>query len=122
VVIIDFHIYGLATVVLQGMWFGNFTFSLHAFDLELFSQKVEEHKATAAHIVPPVALQLATADIVRKYDLSSLEYIICSAAPLKVCAFSFYSFPTPLPVYVFVDSSMKNQTSHRERVRARQVF
>ena len=80
---LDCHVYGLSVVVLGGMWYGSFTCGIPAFDLDLFCRKMEEHRATWAHIVPPVAILLANSDIAAKYDLSSLKLILISAAPTK---------------------------------------
>lgn len=44
---------------------------------------MEEYQATWAHIVPPVAIALASSDVAAKYDLSSLKLILISAAPTK---------------------------------------
>lgn len=65
------------------MWIGCFTCAIPAFDLDLFCRKMAEHKATWAHIVPPVAIALANSEIAAKYDLSSLKLIMISAAPTK---------------------------------------
>lgn len=43
-----------------------------------------EYRANCAHIVPPVVTHLASPDIPKKYDLSTLRTIFVSAAPLKV--------------------------------------
>jgi non-ribosomal peptide synthetase component E (peptide arylation enzyme) len=75
-------------VVLSGMWVGAQYCSLPTFDLETFCRKSSELKVTDLHLVPPVALLLATSPVAQKYDLSSLKRIVISAAPLKV------SFPT----------------------------
>lgn len=77
------HIYGLSCVVLQGMFFGSFSCGLPAFDLDIFCQQMQKWKATWAHIVPPVALLLANSEVMDKYDLSTLQYIVVAAAPLK---------------------------------------
>ncbi|EXJ74471.1 uncharacterized protein A1O5_02767 [Cladophialophora psammophila CBS 110553] len=77
------HVYGLGVVVFCGMWVGSFTCAIPAFDLDLFCRKMEEHRATWAHIVPPVAIQLASSDIAAKYELSSIQIILISAAPTK---------------------------------------
>lgn len=77
------HIYGLSTIVLLGMFVGNFSLGIQAFDFELFCSRMMKHKATWAHIVPPVALLLASSEIIDNYDLSSLRYIVVAAAPLK---------------------------------------
>jgi acyl-CoA synthetase (AMP-forming)/AMP-acid ligase II len=52
------------------------------FDLELFLQISQDHKARRMWIVPPVALALAKHPIVDNYDLSSIEQIFSGAAPL----------------------------------------
>ncbi|KAJ6095922.1 AMP dependent CoA ligase [Penicillium sp. IBT 16267x] len=77
------HCYGLTLVVLSGMWVGAQYCSLPAFDLETFCRKSSELKVTDLHLVPPVALLLATSPIAQKYDLASLKRIVISAAPLK---------------------------------------
>lgn len=77
------HVYGLVIVLLQCCWLGNFTYGMHKFELELFCQLMEKMKANWAHIVPPVAVQLANADVVKRYDLSQLERVVVSAAPVK---------------------------------------
>lgn len=66
------------------MWVGAHFCGLPAFDLETFCRKSSEVKVTDLHIVPPVALLLATSPVAQKYDLSSLQRIVISAAPLKV--------------------------------------
>lgn len=73
----------MSVVVLQIMWLGGFACAIPAFDLELFCSKMAEHKATCAHIVPPVAVLLANSDTALKYDLSSLRTIVIAAAPVK---------------------------------------
>ena len=73
---------------MQGMWFGNFTCALPAFELDLFCRKMDEYKATWSHIVPPVALLLAQSENLHKYDLSSLKFVMIAAAPLKVSIIS----------------------------------
>ena len=69
---------------MQGMWFGNLTCALPGFELDLYCQKMDEHKATWSHIVPPVALLLAHSENLQKYDLSALKFVMVGAAPLKV--------------------------------------
>ncbi|KAK5044471.1 hypothetical protein LTR84_010752 [Exophiala bonariae] len=78
-----YHIYGLSCVAIYGMWIGSFTYGLTSFHLELFCQKLAEHKATFAHLVPPVAALLATSEIPLKHDLSALTTLVVAAAPMK---------------------------------------
>jgi 4-coumarate--CoA ligase len=77
------HIYGLSVVVIGGMWLGTFTCAIPSFDLELFCAKSAEYRANWAHLVPPVALLMASSDIPLKYNMDSLERIIIAAAPTK---------------------------------------
>ncbi|ORY10621.1 amp dependent CoA ligase [Clohesyomyces aquaticus] len=77
------HIYGLGTVVLNGMWLGNFTCALPTFDLETYCQQFGKYRATLAYLVPPIVLQLVASDAPRKHDFSALECMVVSAAPLK---------------------------------------
>ncbi|OLL24927.1 putative 4-coumarate--CoA ligase 1 [Neolecta irregularis DAH-3] len=77
------HIYGVGIVLCLCPYIGNLVIALHAFEIERLCQLIEKYKATWQHIVPPVALALATSPVVSKYDLSSLEVLSCAAAPLK---------------------------------------
>ncbi|KEF57083.1 uncharacterized protein A1O9_07273 [Exophiala aquamarina CBS 119918] len=77
------HIYGMSTVVLSGMYVGNFTCGIPTFDFNLYCSKMAEYEATMAHIVPPIAIALANWSLSAKYDLSSLKVILIGAAPTK---------------------------------------
>lgn len=57
------------------------TYIMQGFNLPQFCKIVEQSKITVAYIVPPVALALAKAPIVSKFDLSSLRFMHSSAAP-----------------------------------------
>ncbi len=56
--------------------------TLPRFELPAFLAAVQEHRITVAHVVPPIVLALAHAPIVDEYDLSSLRFVACGAAPL----------------------------------------
>lgn len=66
------------------MWAAGSFFSLPSFDLELFCARSSEIQATDMHLVPPVALLLATSDVARRYPVPSVQRIVVAAAPLKV--------------------------------------
>ncbi len=53
------------------------------FDLGQFCQKIIDIDATDIHIVPPVALLLATSPVAQKYRITSMRRIVIAAAPLK---------------------------------------
>jgi acyl-CoA synthetase (AMP-forming)/AMP-acid ligase II len=58
------------------------------FDLERYLELLQAHRSQRAFVVPPVALALAHAPVVDRYDLSSLRSILTAAAPAgpELCA------------------------------------
>lgn len=77
------HIYGLGIVILAYMWVGAFVCAMPSFDFKVFCELNAKYKTTVLHIVPPVALLLASSEITKQYDLSSTRIIIVAAAPVK---------------------------------------
>ncbi|WNO73919.1 MULTISPECIES: 4-coumarate--CoA ligase family protein [unclassified Streptomyces] len=77
-----FHIYGLTALMNAPLRQGSTVVVLPRFELDTFLAAIEKHRITALYVAPPVVLALAKHPAVAQYDLSSLEYIICSAAPL----------------------------------------
>ncbi|MEU1285918.1 4-coumarate--CoA ligase family protein [Kitasatospora sp. NPDC005856] len=77
-----FHIYGQAALLNQPLRCGATVVVLPRFDLEQFCRTVQEHRVQALVVAPPIALALARHPIVDRYDLSSVEYLLCAAAPL----------------------------------------
>jgi acyl-CoA synthetase (AMP-forming)/AMP-acid ligase II len=77
-----FHALGFTILLNTGLSVGATVVSLPRFDLEAFLQAIQDHRATTTIIVPPIALALARHPAVDRYDLSSLRFIGCGAAPL----------------------------------------
>jgi acyl-CoA synthetase (AMP-forming)/AMP-acid ligase II len=77
-----FHALGFAVLLNTGLSAGSTLVSLPRFDLEAFLQAIEDHHVTGTVIVPPIALALARHPVVDRYDLSSLRFVGCGAAPL----------------------------------------
>ncbi|MFJ6380883.1 4-coumarate--CoA ligase family protein [Kitasatospora sp. NPDC092039] len=77
-----FHIYGLAALLNQPLRCGATVVVLPRFDLEQFCRTIQEHRVQALVVAPPIALALARHPVVEQYDLSSVEYLLCAAAPL----------------------------------------
>jgi len=77
-----FHALGFTVLMNTGLAVGATVVSLPRFDLEAFLQAIQDHRATGTIIVPPIALALARHPAVDRYDLSSLRFIGCGAAPL----------------------------------------
>jgi acyl-CoA synthetase (AMP-forming)/AMP-acid ligase II len=78
-----FHIYGLSVVMNAVLRNGATLVTMPRFDLESFLALVQEHRATKAHLVPPIVLALAKSPLVERYDLSSLGLVNSGAAPLS---------------------------------------
>ena len=77
-----FHIYGMTVIMNMGLHNGGTIVTMPRFDLGEWLDLVEEHKATLAYVVPPIALGLAKHPAVEGRDLSSLKLIMSGAAPL----------------------------------------
>lgn len=56
---------------------------LPKFDPINFLASIQNYKVHGIFVVPPIVVFLAKHPIVDKYDLSSLKYLLCGAAPLK---------------------------------------
>jgi acyl-CoA synthetase (AMP-forming)/AMP-acid ligase II len=77
-----FHIYGLNVVMNAVLRNGATVVTMPRFDLETYLGLVETHRATKAHLVPPIVLALAKSPLVDRHDLSSLQLVNSGAAPL----------------------------------------
>lgn len=76
-----FHIYGMTVLMNVHLAGGGTLVTMPRFDLPLFLQISQDHKARRMWVVPPVALALAKHPIVDDYDLSHLEQVFIAAAP-----------------------------------------
>ncbi|MEV0777257.1 4-coumarate--CoA ligase family protein [Streptomyces sp. NPDC050428] len=77
-----FHIYGLTALMNAPLRTGATVVVLPRFDLDQFLGAIETHRINGLYVAPPIILALAKHPAVARYDLSSLDYIVCSAAPL----------------------------------------
>ncbi|WP_210588940.1 4-coumarate--CoA ligase family protein [Streptomyces sp. GESEQ-35] len=77
-----FHIYGLTALMNLPLKLGAAVVVLPRFDLETFLAAIQNHRITGLFVAPPIILALAKHPAVAEYDLSSLRYIVSSAAPL----------------------------------------
>jgi acyl-CoA synthetase (AMP-forming)/AMP-acid ligase II len=78
-----FHTLGFTILLCQPLAHGSTVVSLPRFELEGFLHAIQTHRATASIVVPPIALALARHPAVKEYDLSSLRFLGCGAAPLS---------------------------------------
>lgn len=77
-----FHIYGMSVLLTASLVPRARLVVMPSFDLAAFLGAIQDQRCTKAFIVPPVAVALAKHPMVDFYDLSSLEVIMCGAAPL----------------------------------------
>ncbi len=77
-----FHIYGMIVIMNEGLSVGATIVTLPRFELESFLKCLQDYGVTLAHVVPPVALALASQESVDNYDLSRLRAVFSAAAPL----------------------------------------
>jgi acyl-CoA synthetase (AMP-forming)/AMP-acid ligase II len=77
-----FHALGFVILMNHTLSAGATVVSLPRFELEGFLQAIQDHRATGTVVVPPIALALARHPAVERYDLSSLRFVGCGAAPL----------------------------------------
>ena len=79
-----FHAVGFTVLLNGGLAFGATVVSLPRFEVETFLAAIQDHRATGTVVVPPIVLALARHPAVDQYDVSSLRYVGCGAAPLGV--------------------------------------
>lgn len=77
-----FHIYGMTALMNLYLSTGAHLVTMPRFDLERFLSLVAEHRPGRLFLVPPVALALAKHPMVEEFDTSSVEQLVCGAAPL----------------------------------------
>ena len=77
-----FHAIGLNLILPCSLRAGATVVTMPRFDLAGFLEIIQEHRATATVVVPPIVLALAGHPLVDSYDLSSLRFLGCGGAPL----------------------------------------
>ena len=77
-----FHIYGFAVITLGGLVKGATLVTLSRFEPEAFLKALQDYRVTHLGVVPPILHFLATHPLVSVYNLSSLQWVGCGAAPL----------------------------------------
>jgi acyl-CoA synthetase (AMP-forming)/AMP-acid ligase II len=77
-----FHAVGFGVVANGALHGGATLVTMPRFDVEQFLGLVERYRITGTVVVPPIVLALAKHPAVDRFDLSSLHWIGCGAAPL----------------------------------------
>ncbi|KAB2096462.1 hypothetical protein ES319_A01G109800v1 [Gossypium barbadense] len=80
-----FHIYGFGAFAIGKLTQGSKVVVLSKFDMKEMLSAIEKYRVTCLPLVPPILLVMVKeADEIRKkYDLSSLQSIVCGGAPLS---------------------------------------
>lgn len=58
------------------------TYVMPKFTLPLLLQAIHRYKITYLALVPPIAVLLIKSPLVSQYDISSIKFLLCGAAPL----------------------------------------
>lgn len=77
-----FHIYGLTALMNAPLRRGATVVVLPRFELDQFLGAIQTHRINGLYVAPPIVLALAKHPAVARYDLTSLDYVVSSAAPL----------------------------------------
>ncbi|KAL5015233.1 hypothetical protein ScPMuIL_009503 [Solemya velum] len=77
-----YHMFGLCVVLSLGLVQGLQHVIMSRFYPQEYLKNIANKKANLLHVVPPVMALLANHPMVCQYDLSSVEHIVCGAAPL----------------------------------------
>lgn len=78
-----FHVFGSMVLICTMLNRSGKLVMLPKFEESTFLQSFERYRCTVAFLVPPLLVFLAKHPKVAQYDLSSLETIICGAAPIS---------------------------------------
>lgn len=78
-----YHAYGQLYVILMAVKLNIPVYILKQFVYADFLQTIQNYKITHLQIAPPILVMLSKRPETKKYDLSSLKYVLCGAAPLS---------------------------------------
>jgi acyl-CoA synthetase (AMP-forming)/AMP-acid ligase II len=77
-----FHVYGMTVLMNLYLSRGGLQVTMPCFDLEGALRLIEAHRITDLFVAPPVVLAFAKSPLVERFDISSLEFVMCGGAPL----------------------------------------
>ncbi|XP_022766546.1 4-coumarate--CoA ligase-like 5 [Durio zibethinus] len=93
-----YHIYGFGAFAIGKLTTGSTVVILSKFDMNEMLAAVEKYRVTRLPLVPSILLALVKGadQIQRKYDLSSLQSVVCGGAPLSKAVVNGFlkKFPT----------------------------
>jgi len=77
------HIYGLIVICHASTWRGDRVIVLPKFEMGSYLNAIQRYKINTLYIVPPIIINMVkNTDVLKKYDLSSVQEIFTGAAPL----------------------------------------
>lgn len=77
------HIYGVVSGLLVPAWVGSYVEIMGRFDFMQYLQRSAQIQATVLRLVPAVALRMVKTPEVGRLNLSSVQGVMCSGAPLS---------------------------------------
>eukprot|EP01111_Echinosteliopsis_oligospora_P004941 TRINITY_DN18084_c0_g1_i1.p1 TRINITY_DN18084_c0_g1~~TRINITY_DN18084_c0_g1_i1.p1 ORF type:complete len:527 (-),score=137.72 TRINITY_DN18084_c0_g1_i1:166-1746(-) len=77
-----FHIYGMVWLLYVVLRSRCAIVVMPRFDMKLFLESIQKYKISIAHVAPPLILALFKETTLSQYNLSSLRWMYCGAAPL----------------------------------------
>ncbi|EJT97436.1 phenylacetyl-CoA ligase [Dacryopinax primogenitus] len=78
-----YHIYGLIGILHALLFNGCGVVVMPQFNPQTFLETIAKHRITHLPVVPPIVVFLVNHPSIKNYDLSSLHYVVSSAAPLS---------------------------------------
>lgn len=78
-----YHAFGQLWTILMASRLRAPNYILSAFSFEGFFSAVQRYRPRFLQVVPPIIVMLAKRPDAKNYDISSVEWILCGAAPLK---------------------------------------
>ncbi len=85
-----FHVNGQVVTLLSPLWAGGSMVLMEKFSPKEFFELISKHRCTAFSGVPSVYSVLLNLPDAARYDLSSLRFCICGAAPMPVEVFTAF--------------------------------
>ncbi|KAF4460124.1 acyl- synthetases AMP-acid ligases II [Fusarium albosuccineum] len=77
------HIYGIVCAVLLSAWVGSYVQTMKRFNYMAYLKRCAKIRATVLRIVSSVAVRMVKDPDVKTLDLSSVQAVMCSGAPLS---------------------------------------
>jgi 4-coumarate--CoA ligase len=78
-----YHAYGQLWSIAAAAKTLNPCYFMRSFNYDVFLRHIQQHRITHLQTAPPILVMLAKRPETEKYDLSSLQNILCGAAPLS---------------------------------------